>query len=59
MKIAVMGCVVNGIGESENADIGIAGVKGGAVIFKNGKIIGNFSEEEILEKLLRYIELLR
>jgi (E)-4-hydroxy-3-methylbut-2-enyl-diphosphate synthase len=54
-----MGCVVNGIGESENADIGIAGVKGGAVIFKNGKIIGNFSEEEILEKLLRYIELLR
>ncbi|MDI3473229.1 MAG: (E)-4-hydroxy-3-methylbut-2-enyl-diphosphate synthase, partial [Thermotogaceae bacterium] len=55
-KIAVMGCVVNGIGESENADIGIAGVKGGAVIFKNGKITGTFSEKEALEELIRCIE---
>jgi len=56
LKIAVMGCIVNGIGESENADIGIAGIRNGAVLFKDGKIIGNFSEEEAFNELLRYIE---
>ena len=56
LKIAVMGCIVNGIGESENADIGIAGVRNGAVLFKDGKIIGTFSEEEALNELLKYIE---
>lgn len=56
LKIAIMGCVVNGIGESENADIGIAGVKNGVALFKDGKIIGNFSEKEALDELLRCIE---
>ena len=51
-----MGCIVNGIGESENADIGIAGVRNGAVLFKGGKIIGTFSKEEALNELLKYIE---
>ncbi len=39
VKIAVMGCVVNGIGESRDADLGIAGAKGGAAIFQKGQII--------------------
>ena len=53
IKIAVMGCVVNGPGEAREADIGIAGGKGEAVLFKKGKVIrkikGNIAEELIKE----------
>ncbi|MBR1724837.1 MAG: flavodoxin-dependent (E)-4-hydroxy-3-methylbut-2-enyl-diphosphate synthase [Ruminococcus sp.] len=56
ITVAVMGCVVNGIGESGNADIGIAGGKGCAVLFSHGKQICKLSEEEALPRLLEEID---
>lgn len=56
IKIAVMGCAVNGPGEAREADIGIAGGKGEALIFKKGEIIRKVKEEEILPELLKEIE---
>ncbi len=58
-KVAVMGCIVNGPGEAKEAELGIAGVKGGkASIFQNGETIGTFSQIEALnifkEKLLEF-----
>jgi (E)-4-hydroxy-3-methylbut-2-enyl-diphosphate synthase len=51
-KLAVMGCVVNGPGEASDAELGIAGVKGGkASLFMQGKSIGVFSLQEALERL--------
>lgn len=52
ITVAVMGCVVNGIGEAGEADIGIAGGDGCAVLFKNGRQMYKVSEDEALEKLL-------
>ena len=51
-----MGCVVNGIGESGEADIGIAGGDGCAVIFSHGEKLRKVSEEEALPALLAEIE---
>ncbi len=51
-----MGCVVNGPGEAKEADIGLAGGDGCAVIFKKDKIIGKFPEEDALSALLSEIE---
>ena len=56
ITVAVMGCVVNGIGEAGEADIGIAGGNGCAVLFKKGKQIKKVSEQEILPLLLEEIE---
>lgn len=56
IKIAIMGCVVNGPGEAKEADIGIAGGDGCAVLFKKGEIICKIQEENILEVLLKEIE---
>ncbi|MFH1564747.1 MAG: flavodoxin-dependent (E)-4-hydroxy-3-methylbut-2-enyl-diphosphate synthase [bacterium] len=52
IKIAVMGCVVNGPGEAREADIGIAGGKKQAVIFKKGKIICTVPESEIVGRFM-------
>jgi (E)-4-hydroxy-3-methylbut-2-enyl-diphosphate synthase len=52
LKIAVMGCSVNGPGEAKQADIGIAGGDKKWALFKKGKIIGTYSEEKIVEKLI-------
>ena len=51
LKVAIMGCVVNGPGEAKEADIGIAGGKNSAVLFKRGKIIKKLQEDEIIETL--------
>lgn len=56
LKVAVMGCVVNGPGEAKEADVGIAGGDGCAVLFKKGEIIRKVSEDEILPALLEEIE---
>lgn len=56
ITIAVMGCVVNGPGEAREADIGIAGGDGCAVLFKKGEIIRKVSEENILQELMNEIE---
>jgi len=57
MKVAVMGCVVNGPGEAMESDIGIAVGARGAVLFKKGSLIRKVSKENILKVLLREIEL--
>lgn len=56
ITVAVMGCVVNGPGEAREADIGIAGGDGCAVLFRKGEIIKKLPEDEILPELLREIE---
>jgi (E)-4-hydroxy-3-methylbut-2-enyl-diphosphate synthase len=52
LKVAIMGCVVNGPGEACDADIGIAGGKGEAILFKKGKIVEKVKEDQILNRLI-------
>lgn len=56
LKVAVMGCAVNGPGEARDADIGIAGGKGEALLFKKGEIVGKIPEDRIVETLMEEIE---
>ena len=56
LKVAVMGCAVNGPGEAREADIGIAGGRGEALLFKKGIPIGKYPDTEILAVLLSEIE---
>lgn len=56
LKVAVMGCVVNGPGEAREADIGIAGGKGEALLFKKGVPVGKYPDTEILSVLLAEID---
>lgn len=56
LKVAVMGCVVNGPGEAKEADIGIAGGDGCAVLIKKGEIIRKINENDIVSELLSEIE---
>ena len=55
IKIAVMGCVVNGPGEAREADYGVAGGKGEGVLFKKGQIVKKVKESEILSELRKMI----
>ncbi len=55
VKIAVMGCAVNGPGEAREADIGIAGGDGVGLIFKKGEIIRKVSEEKIVDELMKEV----
>ena len=56
IKVAVMGCAVNGPGEAKEADIGIAGGKGEGILFQKGKIIKKVPEEKLVEALMTEIE---
>ncbi len=56
LKVAVMGCVVNGPGEAREADVGIAGGRGVGLLFKHGEIIRKVAEEELVNTLLEEIE---
>lgn len=56
IKIAVMGCIVNGPGEAKEADFGVAGGKGEGVIFKKGVILKKVKEEDIMGELKKLIE---
>lgn len=56
IKVAIMGCVVNGPGEAREADIGIAGGKGYGLIFKKGEIIKKLKEEDLIEGLIEEIK---
>ena len=53
ITVAVMGCRVNGPGEAKHADIGVAGGKGEAVIFKKGKIITKVKEDQVYDVLTK------
>lgn len=56
LKVAIMGCAVNGPGEAREADIGIAGGDGVGLIFKNGEIVKKVRESEVVYELLLEIE---
>lgn len=56
IKIAIMGCIVNGPGEAREADLGVAGGNKEAVIFKKGQIIKKIKEENIIEELKNEID---
>lgn len=56
LKIAVMGCAVNGPGEARDADVGVACGDGFGLIFKKGKILKKVPEEKIIEELLKEVQ---
>jgi (E)-4-hydroxy-3-methylbut-2-enyl-diphosphate synthase len=56
LKIAVMGCVVNGPGEAKDADVGIAGGKGYGLLFRKGKIVGKAKEKDLVNALLNMVQ---
>ena len=58
VKIAVMGCAVNGPGEASDAALGISGGKGRYLLFKNGVSMGGFPELEAIEIFIRELGLL-
>lgn len=58
LKVAVMGCAVNGPGEARDADIGIAGGKGECLIFKKGEIVKKIPEHQAVELLINEIEMM-
>lgn len=59
VKVALMGCIVNGPGEAREADVGIAGGRGEAVLFRHGETVEKIPEGEIIERLLREIRTLK
>jgi len=55
LKIAIMGCVVNGPGEAKEVDIGIAGGDGNGVLFKKGKVVKKFAQDKLVDVLLHEV----
>jgi (E)-4-hydroxy-3-methylbut-2-enyl-diphosphate synthase len=53
LKVAVMGCPVNGPGEAKEADIGVACGRDGGILFSRGKVLGRVASEEIVPALVR------
>jgi len=58
IRVAIMGCAVNGPGEAKEADIGIAGGKNQALLFKEGKIVRSIKQEHVVEELKKEIDAL-
>ncbi|GAB6907016.1 1-hydroxy-2-methyl-2-(E)-butenyl 4-diphosphate synthase [Desulfosarcina cetonica] len=56
VKVAIMGCVVNGPGEAREADIGIAGGCGVGILFKKGKVIKKFPEAQLVDVVLEAVD---
>jgi (E)-4-hydroxy-3-methylbut-2-enyl-diphosphate synthase len=56
LKIAIMGCVVNGPGEAREADIGVAGGDGLGILFRKGEVVKKFPEEKLVEVLLEEVK---
>ncbi|HEU5367129.1 MAG TPA: flavodoxin-dependent (E)-4-hydroxy-3-methylbut-2-enyl-diphosphate synthase, partial [Ktedonobacterales bacterium] len=55
IQVAVMGCVVNGPGESRDADVGLAGGRGRGVIFRKGEVVKTVPESEFLDAVLKEV----
>ena len=55
MKVAVMGCEVNGPGEAKDADVGLAAGRKSGLIFKKGRIVGKYPENELFDKLMEEV----
>ena len=58
LNVSVLGCVVNGIGEGKEADIGIAGGEGKGILFKKGKLVRKVPIEELMDTLIQEVELM-
>lgn len=58
LNVSVLGCVVNGIGEGKEADIGIAGGQGMGILFKKGKLVKKVPSEELMDVLIDEVELM-
>jgi (E)-4-hydroxy-3-methylbut-2-enyl-diphosphate synthase len=56
IKVAIMGCVVNGPGEAREADVGIAGGRGVGILFKKGRVIRKVPESELVDALMQEID---
>jgi len=56
VKVAILGCVVNGPGEASEADIGIAGGRGKGMLYRDGKLVRSFREKDIVDELVKEIE---
>ena len=56
LNVSVLGCVVNGIGEGKEADIGIAGGEGKGILFKKGKLVRKVPIEELMDTLIHEVE---
>ncbi|MFZ1983096.1 MAG: flavodoxin-dependent (E)-4-hydroxy-3-methylbut-2-enyl-diphosphate synthase [Desulfatitalea sp.] len=56
VKLAIMGCVVNGPGEAREADIGVAGGQGQGILFKKGKVVKKIPQEKLVETLLAEVD---
>jgi (E)-4-hydroxy-3-methylbut-2-enyl-diphosphate synthase len=56
VKVALLGCVVNGPGEASEADIGIAAGKGVAILYRKGEVVRRIKEEEIVSAVLEEIQ---
>lgn len=56
IKVAIMGCVVNGPGEAREADVGIAGGDGVGILFKKGRVVKKFPQEQLVDELLNAVE---
>ncbi len=56
LKVAIMGCVVNGPGEAREADVGVAGGAGEGVIFRKGEVVRKVKEEQLYDELVKEIE---
>jgi len=58
LNVSVLGCVVNGIGEGKEADIGIAGGQGMGILFKKGKLVKKVPSEELIDRLIEEVEIM-
>lgn len=56
VKVAIMGCVVNGPGEAREADIGVAGGSGVGILFKKGKVVRKFPQDRLVEEVLKAVD---
>lgn len=56
LKVAIMGCAVNGPGEAKEADVGIAGGDGRGVLFKKGEVVRTFPQKKLVDVLLKEVE---
>ena len=59
LKVAIMGCVVNGPGEAREADVGVAGGRGEAVLIRKGEIVRKIAEEDIVRTLIAEVKKMR
>lgn len=56
LNVSVLGCVVNGIGEGKEADVGIAGGRKGGLLFRDGKVVRKLKESELVDALIKEVE---